>query len=225
MTATLLVHIRRRLVRGLFIVLPLLVTVWLLGLLFTVINENVTPMAEVLLEWLGLPVLEPGAARSLALPLIGVLLTALSVYLLGLLGGILAARRVGSMAESLILRVPLVKWIYGSARQLLDAFSLGGERTFTRVVMIEYPRRDLWTLGFVTTEVEHRLADESSVVPVFLPTTPNPTSGWMMLVPTRDLIVLEMTIEEGIKMIVSGGIVGPPNLGSLIRPWSPDGGP
>jgi uncharacterized membrane protein len=229
MRASLLAHIRRQVVRGLFMVLPLLITVWLLGLLFTVINDNVTPWVQALLQWLGMPGLDRGMARHLGVPLIGLFLTVLVIYLIGLLGGNLAGRRLLSAVESLILRVPLVKGIYGSARQLLDAFSFSGERTFSRVVMIEYPRRGLWTLGFVTTDVEHRLAepaaDQLAVVPVFLPTTPNPTSGWMMLVPTRDLVVVNMTIEEGIKMIVSGGIVAPPDLGSLVRPWSLREGP
>lgn len=229
MRARLLGHIRRRMVRGLFMILPLLITVWLLGLLFTVINDNVTPSVQALLQWMGMPGLDRGAARHLGIPLIGLLLTALVIYLLGLLGGNLVGRRILSSVESLILRLPLVKGIYGSARQLLDAFSFSGERTFSRVVMIEYPRRGLWTLGFVTTDVEHRLtepaAEQITVVPVFLPTTPNPTSGWMMLVPTRDLVVLNMTIEEGIKMIVSGGIVTPSDLGSLVRPWSLGEGP
>ncbi len=83
---------------------------------------------------------------------------------------------------------------------------------------------DAWTVGFLTTEVEHRLpmpgsSRGESSVPVFLPTTPNPTSGWMVLVPTADLRLLDMTVEEGIKLVVSGGIVGPSNLGTLVREW------
>jgi uncharacterized membrane protein len=220
----LLQHVRRQLVRGLFMVLPLLITVWLLWLLFSVIDKNVTPLVQRLLETLGMTVLEEGPVRRIVVPLIGLSLTALSVYLIGLLGGNLTGRRILAVSERWILRVPLVKGIYGSARQLLDAFSSNGERSFSRVVMIEYPRRGLWTLGFVTTDAEHRIEDAGAsghlaVVPVFLPTTPNPTSGWMLLVPTRDLAVLDMSIEEGIKMIVSGGIVSPENLGSLLRPW------
>ncbi len=93
--------------------------------------------------------------------------------------------------------------------------------------MLEYPRTGVWTVGFLTTEVEHRLPlpDGSGIaisVPVFLPTTPNPTSGWMVLVPTSDLRVLDMTVEEGLKLVVSGGIVGPPDLGPLVRRWDAD---
>ncbi len=223
MTNKVLAHIRKGLVRGLLMVLPLLITLWLLGLLFSVVNATLTPWAQRLLEWAGVPGIDRAFGRSVGIPIVGLFLTVLSVYLLGLLGGNLAARRVMALGERLILRVPLVKSIYGSARQLLDAFSFGDQRSFSRVVMIEYPRRRLFTLGFVTTDVEHRLSgsdsSETKVVPVFLPTTPNPTSGWMILVPVDDLVVLEMTVEDAIKMIVSGGMVGPPELGDLQRPW------
>lgn len=215
-------HIRRRLLRGVVLVLPLLVTIWLLGLLFDVINRNVTPSVHGVLEWVGIPGLERWFAK-LGIPIIGILLTVGVVYLIGLLGGHIAGRRLLLMVESWILRIPLVKGIYGSARQLLDAFTLTGSRTFTKVVIIEYPRRGLWTMGFVTNEVEHLItagAGESvNVVPVFLPTTPNPTSGWMVLVPTQDLYVVDLSIEAGIKLIVSGGIVSPRDLGSLVHAW------
>jgi uncharacterized membrane protein len=223
MTKGILAHIRRGLVRGLFMVLPLLITVWLLGLLFSVVNATLTPWVQRLLEWAGVPGIDRALGRHVGIPIVGLLLTVLFVYLLGLLGGNLAARRVITLFERLILRVPLVKSVYGSARQLLDAFSFGGKRSFSRVVMIEYPRRRLFTLGFVTTDVEHCLSTSESpktrVVPVFLPTTPNPTSGWMILVPIDELVVLDMTVEDAIKMIVSGGMVGPAELGDLQRPW------
>jgi uncharacterized membrane protein len=222
MRANLLVHIRRKLIQGLFLVLPLLITLWLLTILFNLINENVTPHVRDLLAWSGITGLERWIAR-LGIPIIGILLTAGFIYLLGLIAGNLAGRRVVGMVESYILRVPLVRGIYGPARQLLDSFNMTGKRAFSKVVLLEYPRRGLWTVGFVTTDDEHRLPGDGSeggaTVPVFLPTTPNPTSGWMILVPTDDMYLLDMTIEEGIKLVVSGGIVSPGDLGSQVRKW------
>ena len=218
-----LLHIRSKLVRGLLLVLPLVVTVWMLGILFDIINANVTPWVRRLLLRLSIPELE-GLPARLGIPILSLALTVTFIYFLGLLAGNLAWRRVGQSFEGVILRIPLVKGIYGSARQLLDAFSLSGKRAFSKVVMLEYPRRGVWTVGFVTTEAQHRLAgpgdpSRGTSVPVFLPTTPNPTSGWMVLVPTQELRVLDMTVEEGIKLVVSGGIVGPDDLGSRVRPW------
>jgi uncharacterized membrane protein len=215
-------HFRRKLVQGLFLVLPLLITLWLLTILFDLINNNVTPYVKEVLIWSGIPGLERWFAR-LGIPIIGILLTALFIYLLGLIAGNLAGRRSVRMIESYILRVPLVRGIYGPARQLLDSFNLTGKRAFSKVVMMEYPRTGLWTVGFVTTDDEHLIPSGGegslSAVPVFLPTTPNPTSGWMILVPTGDLLVLDMTIEQGIKLVVSGGIVSPGDLGSLVSKW------
>jgi uncharacterized membrane protein len=222
MRLRLVAHVRRRLIQGVVLVLPLVVTLWLLGLLFQVINNNVTPVVRGLLEWAGMPGLERSLAR-LGVPLLSLLLTLGSIYLLGLIGGNLAGRRLLLLVESWILRIPLVKGIYGSARQLLDAFSVTGAKAFSKVVLVPYPRAGLWTLGFVTTEAEHLIEDARrdavATVPVFLPTTPNPTSGWMVLVPTSELRVLDVSVEDAVKLIVSGGLVGPPDIGSLIRSW------
>lgn len=213
------VHVRRNLMRGLLLLLPLLITIWLLGLLFAVIDGNVTPMVKGLLEWAGMPGLERLSAR-LGVSVIGILLTIMFIYLCGVLVGNIGGRRAVATFESWIMRIPLVKGIYGSARQLLDAFSETGRRHFSKVVMIEYPRKGLYTIGFVTRESRHDITGDGQrgAVPVFLPTTPNPTSGWMVLVPEDTMVVLDMSIEDGLKLVVSGGIVSPPDLGRLVKP-------
>ncbi len=227
MRSRLLVHLRTKLVRGLLLVLPFLITVWLLGLLFDIVNGSVTPWVRRIVLRLGIDQLE-GLLARLGIPVMSLILTVALIYLVGLLASNLAGRRIGRVFESVVLRIPLVSWVYGSASQLLDAIGTGAQRTFSKVVILEYPRRGVWTVGFVTTETEHRLSPTGgspgvSSVPVFLPTTPNPTSGWMVLVPTGELRVLNMTVEEGIKLVVSGGMVGPPDLGALIREWDAGG--
>jgi uncharacterized membrane protein len=214
-------HVRGKIGRGLILVLPALITLWLLGLLFRIINENVTPRILAVLDWAEVPWLDLWPAR-VAVPVIGVVLTAALIYLIGLLAGNLVGRRVLTAFERVVLRIPLVKGVYGAARQLLDAFSLTGARTFSKVVLVEYPRRGLWTVGFVTRERVH--GEDGSgplpaTVPVFLPTTPNPTSGWMILVERDELLILDMSIEEAVKLVVSGGIVGPDDLNERLRHW------
>lgn len=215
-------HVRKRLIQGVVLVLPLLITVWLLRLLFDVINRSVTPFVRGLLEWAGMPGLERSLAK-LGVPLLSLLLTVGFIYLLGLIAGNLAGRRLLALVESWILRIPLVKSIYGSMRQLLDAFSASGSRAFSKVVLVQYPSPGLWTLGFVTAQAEHLIEQGRPaavpVVPVFLPTTPNPTSGWMVLVPTSELWLLDISIEDAVKLIVSGGIVSPADIGALMRAW------
>jgi uncharacterized membrane protein len=127
-----------------------------------------------------------------------------------------------SWIEGGIRKIPFVKSIYGGARQLLDAFGSGGKGTFTRVVLVEYPRAGVWTLGFVTSEERLAMpsperAETRSAVTVFFPTTPNPTSGWLAVVPERDILEIDLSIEEGVKLIVSGGIVAPEAMSARIR--------
>lgn len=213
-------HIRRSLVRGIVLILPFLVTIWLFSLLFDVINLNITPLVREMFTYVGIPGLERWFAR-LGIPIIGLLLTLTFVYLVGLLGGNLAGKKLLSGVESWIRRIPIIRSVYGSARQLLDAFSETGQAHFSRVVLVEYPRLGMWTVGFVTREIVHHLPqnDRTTVhetVPVFLPTTPNPTSGWMILVPIQDIIELDLNVEDGLKLVVSGGIVSPDDLGAVI---------
>jgi uncharacterized membrane protein len=217
MRSKLLFHLRSRTVRGLLLILPMLVTVWLLKILFDLINTYMTPMVVTVFRAAGSPDLDRWQAR-IGFPIIGLLLTILAIYLCGLVAGNIVGRRLVLMVESLVLRIPVVKGIYGAARQLLDAFTFGNKKTFSKVVLVEYPRKGLWTIGFVTTEKEHSLGGQAGrAVPVFLPTTPNPTSGWLMFVPVDDLIVLDLPMEEAVKLVVSGGIVGPDDIGPLQR--------
>ena len=222
---TTLRHVRTHFVRGLLIVLPAIITFWLLRILFSAVSGNVTPWVLRALAAGGVTWMNDWHARFIV-PLIGLLLTLLLIYLIGLIAANLVGQRVLSWFEGGVLKIPFVKSIYGGARQLLDAFGSGGKGTFTRVVLVQYPRAGVWTVGFVTSEacVEMPLGDGVvSSVMVFFPTTPNPTSGWLAVVPERDLLEIDLSIEEGVKLIVSGGIVTPEALSSRIR-RSPRGG-
>jgi uncharacterized membrane protein len=216
---TTLRHVRTHFVRGLLIVLPAIITFWLLRILFSAVSGNVTPWVLRALAAGGVTWMNDWHARFIV-PLIGLLLTLLLIYLIGLIAANLVGQRVLSWFEGGVLKIPFVKSIYGGARQLLDAFGSGGKGTFTRVVLVPYPRAGVFTVGFVTSEVrvEMPMGDGFvSSVMVFLPTTPNPTSGWLAIVPERDLLEFDLSIEEGVKLIVSGGIVTPAALAERIR--------
>ena len=119
--------------------------------------------------------------------------------------------------EHLLARMPVIRSVYSATKQIFETVLRQQSTAFRQVVLFEYPRRGSWALGFITGktlgEVQHLTSDE--VVNVFLPTTPNPTSGYLLFIPRRELIVLSMTVEEGIKMVVSGGIVTPEDRRSL----------
>ena len=216
MQSKILFHLRSRTIRGLLLILPMLVTIWLLKILFNLVNLYITPLVMAAFRAAGSPDIDRWQAR-IGFPIIGLLLTVLAIYLCGLVAGNIVGRRLVLMVERLVLRIPIVRGIYGAARQLLDAFTFAEKETFSKVVLVEYPRKGLWTIGFVTTDKQHRLVDDGSrAVPVFLPTTPNPTSGWLLFVPLEDLTVLDIPMEEAIKLVVSGGIVSPDDIGPLL---------
>jgi uncharacterized membrane protein len=215
---TTLRHVRTHLVGGLLIVLPTIITFALLRILFGAVSDNVTPFVLRGLAAIGVSGLDDWHARFVV-PLIGLILTLVLVYMIGLIAANLVGQRILRWFEGGILKIPFVKTIYGGARQLLNAFG-GGKGTFARVVLVEYPRAGVWTVGFVTSEMRvsiPRGGDAVGALMVFFPTTPNPTSGWLAIVPERDITDIDLSIEEGVKLIVSGGIVTPDALSARIR--------
>ncbi len=222
-------HVRNQLIRGVLVVLPLLITVWLLKFLFGIVSGNVTPAVIAVLRANGVDGFER-LPLSLAIPLFGLALTLLLVYLVGLVAGNLLGRRALAVVESTILRIPLVKSVYGAARQLLDAFAAGGSGAFSRVVLVEYPRKGVWTLAFVTKELAGpplpgAAPSARRSLMLFLPTTPNPTSGWLVTLPADDVLDLDLSVEDGIKLVVSGGIVTPSDFAARIQAPAPPAEP
>jgi uncharacterized membrane protein len=183
---------RRIFVTGLIAVLPLLITWWLLAFLFQALDGLVAPLLERL------------AGR--ALPGMGLLLTLLAIFLVGLLASNIVGARVLRAGEGLLLKIPLVRAIYAPAKQLFR--TMASESSDQEVVAVQFPRPGLYMVGFVTRRDEHG-------VTVFLPTTPNPTSGFLIVCHPREVTPLNLPFDEAMQMIVSGGIVGP---GTAILP-------
>jgi uncharacterized membrane protein len=186
-------HPRRIFVTGLIAVLPLLITWWLLAFLFRALDGLVAPVLEAIV---GRP-----------LPGLGLLLTLLAIFVVGLLASNIVGARLLRAFEALLLRLPLVRSIFGPAKQLFMSLSRddSGEQ---EVVAVEFPRPGLFMVGFVTRR-------DAQGVTVFLPTTPNPTSGFLVMCDAREVTPLEIPFDEAMQMIVSGGIVGP---GSRLIP-------
>ncbi len=138
-----------------------------------------------------------------------------------LLTGVVVAnffgRRLVAAWESLLARIPLVRSIYASVKQVVETVFSKGD-AFRKVLLIEYPRRDLWTIAFLTggTVPEVQAKTRREVVNVFVPTTPNPTSGFFIMIPAEDVTELDMSVEEGLKLIMSLGVVGPAEKAQLL---------
>ena len=145
-------------------------------------------------------------------PGIGLLVVLVGLTVIGFLAAGLVGRVLVRTGETLLTRMPVIRSVYSALKQIFETVLRSSSRSFREVALIEYPRRGIWALGFITTattgEVQNDIAED--VVNVFLPTTPNPTSGFLLFVPRKDIIVLDMSVEEAIKMVVSAGIVTPP---------------
>ena len=145
------------------------------------------------------------------IPGLGLLFVFIMLTFIGFLTAGLIGRYIIKLGERIIARLPIIRSVYGALKQIFESVLKTSSKSFREVVLIEYPRKGIWAIGFITGdtkgEVQYNLKEE--IVNVFLPTTPNPTSGFLLFVPRKDLKVLNMNVEEGIKMVISGGIVTP----------------
>jgi uncharacterized membrane protein len=204
---------RKAFIRGILLLLPLAITYVVLRWLFRTVTLASGPGAERLLESAGLP---PGPLFTVLTAVFSLAITLGLVLLVGLVGGNYFGKRAWGYFEGLLMRVPLVRWFYGASRQIMDAFAAPGGGAFREVVAVEYPRKGVWTLAFVTAPapdvVPAKEGDEW--ICLFLPTTPNPTSGYMVIVPRSETRATRLTVDEGLKMIVSGGFINPRTAGA-----------
>ncbi len=192
-------QVRRYFITGLVALTPLVIT--LIVVLF-VVDKVGGFLAGLLRYFPGL-----GALPEFVLTLLSFLLVLVGIYLIGMLATATVGKRVLEWSDQFLRRVPLIRGIYISSRQLTETF-LDDRRAFREVVLVEFPLKGTYAMGFITS---HRTWEgpEGEYASVFVPTTPNPTSGWYLLVPTRRLIPLNLSPEEGLKIIVSGGMVVP----------------
>jgi uncharacterized membrane protein len=162
----------------------------------------------------------PGTYLPFSIPGIGLLVTVAFLTLVGMVAAGFTGRALVRLGERLVARMPIVRSVYGTLKQIFETVLAQSSRSFREVVLIEYPRRGIGAIGFVTgpTRGEVQEKSEEELVNVFLPTTPNPTSGFLLFVPRKDLIPLDMTVEDGIKLVISGGIVAPPSPSDATAP-------
>jgi uncharacterized membrane protein len=194
---------RRYLITGLLIWVPLGITLWVLHTLVTAMDQSLLllPAAWRPRAWLGFDV--PG---------LGAVLTVLIVFLTGLLAANILGQRLVRAWEAILGRIPVVKSIYNSVKQVSDTlFSSKGE-AFRKALLVQWPREGMWTIAFLTGtpggDVVNHL--EGDCVSVYVPTTPNPTGGYFVMLPRKDVIELDMSVDEALKYIISMGVAPPP---------------
>jgi uncharacterized membrane protein len=188
-------HLKKRFFAGLFIVIPLGITIFILKFLFGVADGILGPYIADLFNAI--------TRRDAYIPGTGMLTGLLVVYLTGLLATNFVGRHLGKWWNRLISMIPLVNTIYSSSRQLIQVFR-EGKNSYRRAVFVEWPRKGVRVVGFVTAEVER---DGERLVVVFIPTTPNPTSGFALFFRRDEVVECGMTVEEAVKFVMSGGVV------------------
>jgi uncharacterized membrane protein len=189
---------------GLLVVVPIAMTIlvirWLVGLMDRLLM-SVLPAA-----------FRPEQLYGITIPGIGLVATLLLILLIGVLAANIFGRSLVNFSERLLDRIPVVKGVYKMFKQIADTVLNRERGAFRKVVLIEYPRKGIWAVAFVTgiSQGEVQLVTDKRLVNIFVPTTPNPTSGFYILVPEDEIIELSMTVEEAFKLVISGGMVTPP---------------
>ncbi len=197
-----LIRLRRYFIAGLLVWLPVGATILVFTLLLRLTNGLLLLLPS---SW------RPEELLGFSIPGLGAIIALIVLVITGMLGANLLGRRLVKFYESLLERIPFVRTVYGVVKHFAEVVFSDSTTSFKKVLLIEYPRENLYSLAFQTSEdpAEVHAVTGEPIVAVFLPTTPNPTSGFMLFVPTRSVVELDMSVEEALKMIISLGVVVP----------------
>ena len=206
---TMFARIRSWFLTGLLVTAPVLLTIYITWLFVDIIDGWVADILP--------PVYRDTIYSNI--PGVGLVIGGISITIIGAIAAGFFGRWLIGVGEKLLNRMPVVGTIYGASKQILETVLASQSDAFREVVLVEYPRKNLWVIGFVTGttkgEVQSQIVDET--VNVFVPTTPNPTSGFLLFCPRDELRYLEMSVEDAVKLVVSGGIVTPPHGGEKAQ--------
>ena len=194
-------------VTGLLLLVPLVITYLVLKLIFDFLNPILQPYVQQGLERL--------FGTDIPIPVLGIVTIALLVYLAGLFGTNYLGRRLVALGQAALLRIPVINTVYSVSKQLVESFSGVGPTGFSRVVLVEYPRRDTWTVGFLTGMTTRE--DGKPMALVYIPTSPTPQSGWLALLPLEDVYDTDLSVQTTMRMVLSGGVLTPPKISKLQR--------
>jgi uncharacterized membrane protein len=195
--------IKRYFITGLLIWVPLVITAWVLSVIVNTLDQSLhlLPVA-----------VHPKSLFGFAIPGAGALLTLLMIFLTGLLAANFIGQKLVNWWDKLLSRIPVVNSVYKSVKQVSDTLFAPNGNAFRKALLVQYPREGSWTIAFLTGapggDVLNHL--DGGFVSVYVPTTPNPTSGFFLMMPAKDVIELDMTVDEALKYIISMGVVAPP---------------
>lgn len=215
----LIARFRSSFLTGLVVIAPVALTLWLLwsfigwvdGVVLPFVPHNYRP-EPLINRWLGR---DPGTEEWIRVNIrgIGVVLFLIFTVLVGWLAKGIMGRSLIRYAENLLDRVPVVRSIYNGVKQIAETIFAQSERSFEKACLIQYPRKGIWAIGFISTTAKGEVADRAEtggeLMSIFVPTTPNPTSGFLLFFPKADVIELDMSVEDAAKLVISAGLVYP----------------
>lgn len=212
-------RLRNAFISGLVLLAPLAVTYVVVDFLRTRVGSRVSALLPEVLP----PDVRQMVVVEYALDIGAVIVVVLAITLLGFFSNYFFGRIVINATEKLIDRVPFINTVYRTVKQIVETFSKQQKAVFQKVVLTEYPRKGVFVLGFLTSEAKGEVQDKTGaeVINIFVPTTPNPTSGFLLMVPKEEVIEMEMSVADGMKLIVSGGAVTPPYGPNADQPPQP----
>lgn len=190
---------------GIVVILPIALTIWLIWTMIGWVDGFVLPLVP--------DTIKPEKYIGINLRGVGVIIFLIFTILVGWIAKGLLGRSLIRWGENLVNRMPVVRSIYSGVKQIAETVFAQSERSFEKACLIEYPRRGIWAIGFISTNARGEVAASTSsptpLVGVFVPTTPNPTSGFLLFFPRGDVIELDMSVEEAAKLVISAGLVYP----------------
>lgn len=197
--------LKKRLIAGILIILPAYITYFIIKTLFSFVGGYFSPIVRRIIETNNYKL------PDLAVTIISLILTFIALYFIGLFAANIVGARIIHFFELLVNKMPLIKTVYSSSKQIIQTATLPGKSAFKRVVLVDFPKPGWKAIGFVTGNTEVKGGEK--LYGVFVPTTPNPTSGFLFFFLEKDIMDTTLSVEEGMKLILSGGILVPPKIG------------
>ncbi|OVE75541.1 hypothetical protein BVX98_07440 [bacterium F11] len=191
-------HIRKKFIAGLLAIIPLGLTIFAIKFFYILIDNR-------LMGWVD-------NAFGVSIPGLGIILIILLLYFLGVFASNLLGKKLINLFEQIIERIPIIKTTYNLGKQVSSAFTLPSRDLFKRVVLVDYLKEGMWTIGFVTGDIIDHTKNDMKLLKVYIPTPPNPTSGTIVLVKETETRDPGWSIEQAIKMVISAGIIGPTEI-------------
>ncbi len=204
-------RLRAYFLAGVLVTSPIVITLALAYWLVNFVDGHVVPLIPA--QWNPDTYLRDYFGFKISIPGLGLLVLIVVITLIGWITASYLGNIFVRLGENIVARMPVIRGIYGAVKQIVETIFRNQSQAFRRAVLVEYPRRGLWTIAFVTGKSEGEVKNliKEELINIYVPTTPNPTSGFLLFVPREDVIYLHMSVEEAFKLVISGGLVTPPD--------------